>query len=116
MSSFEIYLLWVIVPSLAKFFGGITVLLTIVCVFYTIVVAASADDWEEAYTKSHWMRIKRFSVLGIICLLLACLIPGKQGIAVVYLAPKIINNQTIQQIPAEIMKFIDKEIEDKDSK
>ena len=116
MSSFEIYLLWVVLPSIGYFFITIFFVVAAICFVYSIAICAHSDEWEDSTISSHWKRVKLFGIFAFICLFITCFIPDRKSIAVVYLAPKIINNQTIQQIPAEIMKFIDKEIEDKDSK
>lgn len=104
MSSFEIYLLFVLLPN----FG---ILCAIICSLSMLLSILALVDSKKDDRKYGII----FLFIGVISGLVCFCIPSKKDMAIIYLAPKIINNQVVQQIPAEIMKFIDKEIEDKDS-
>ncbi len=104
MSSFEIYLLFIAIPKFGMLLTGVSAGMTILCL-WIIGESKENDPCNGAIITG---------IIFFILLLLSFFVPTQKEMATIYLAPKIINNQTIQQIPAEIMKFIDKEIESKD--
>jgi TctA family transporter len=99
MISFKLYLLFVLLPN----FGLLCAIICALSLILSIFVLVDSKKEDRKYG------IFLFSVF-VISGFITFLVPTQKEIAIIYLAPKIMNNQVIQQIPAEIMKFIDKQI------
>lgn len=107
MSSFEMYLLFLVLPKIGAvlWWGGILIaILSIICCF------GVSGELSQKEREKEYKPLIRQALIASLVAVLSLFIPSQKDMAIIYLAPKIINNQSIQQLPAEVLKFIDKEI------
>ena len=103
------------IPILMPYFGRLHGLAgTLFCASYLI---NNVDDnnvygpGEEELKKDKRILII-ITTLTLLLLLFSFITPSKKDVAVMYIAPKIINNQDIQKIPGYLLKYIEKEVGD----
>jgi hypothetical protein len=81
---------------------------------YVIFVGLIADMYVDINTtQSEWYSIvKKFRpylicTLGVIIVIISYLIPSSKEMAIIFVVPKVVNNETIQKIPQKILKLGD---------
>lgn len=68
---------------------------------------------ELGYMRTHkTYYILSVPIIGLFFLLLACFIPSTKTIAAMYVLPKIVNNEQIQQIPSKLLDLSNEWLEE----
>jgi TRAP-type C4-dicarboxylate transport system permease small subunit len=116
MTGFEIYLILQL--------NSIILVLALICAFLVIygLVSIVADNIQRsillesphrddiadssARWKKHRARAKFILPLGVIFFLLALFIPTTKEYVVIKVVPKIVNNEQVQELPDNLMRFI----------
>lgn len=68
-----------------------------------------ACDFKEE-TRIKW--VKRILAAFFTCIILLILIPSTKTMTAMYLIPPIANNQSVQELPAEILSFVKEYLKD----
>ena len=66
-----------------------------------------ADNWTAPTTvKMLTLVFKTASITGLCVLLVSIVIPSGKAMVAMYVVPKVVNNESVQQLPGEILDFI----------
>lgn len=110
MTIFDVYLITIL--DNIKYCCKGAIIFTIICLVISFIVWAIAILSDEVQTV---VRYRFFPILCAIILslstFLTMLAPSSKQMAVIYIVPKIVNNQTVQQLPSHLMKLLDSYIE-----
>jgi len=110
MTAFDVYLITILdnVKYCCK--GAVT--FSIFCLAISFVV------WVIAILGDNVHYIVRYKFFPIVCAIIltfstifTAMIPTSKQMAVIYIVPKIVNNQKVQQLPSHLMKLLDDYIE-----
>lgn len=105
MTHFQMYLITRLdsVVILLGMVGGLVILAgVLVCLSkYT-----GEERWAQPLHPIRWMCI------GVIMVGVACMIPSKNDIALIYAVPAIVNNEDIQALPPDLAKLARSKIEE----
>jgi len=111
LTPFDVYLI-TILDNLKYCCKGV-ITFSIICLVISFIVWAIATVSESTYAV---VKYKFFPIICAILLtfstILTMLAPSSKQMAVIYIVPKIVNNQTVQQLPSHLMKLLDKYVED----
>lgn len=111
MNEFEVYMLFMFLPKLGTILavvGGF-----VGCIAF-IMACLQSDSLTKAEKEKEQSELNKQCAMGLLIFAISLLIPSQKEMAVLYLAPKIINNQVVQNMPAEITKFIEREVSKND--
>ena len=127
MSEFEIYLILKL-NHLIAIFGVFTALSVATIIGYFVYwMVTSEDIWdtsdktvfkeeqEPKRKKLFWRRFKVFLPIALICLVFALAIPTTKDFIIIKVAPQVINNKQVQELPDNLLKFINGWIKDNTS-
>lgn len=108
MDMFEVYVLFVFLPSLGAIltYGGAIM----AAIAFIVAVLTDDDELPEAERTKQKRAMVHHCALGLLVFALSFFIPSQKEMAILYLAPKILNSETIQNMPTEITRFIEKEV------
>ncbi len=111
MTVFDVYLITILDNIKYCCKGAIT--------FSIICLAISFIIWGIATISDNIHAVVRYRFFTIICAILltfstilTMLAPSSKQMAVIYIIPKIVNNQTVRELPSHLMKLLDRYIED----
>ena len=107
ITGWEIY--WITrLDALCVFFflSGVTF---IVC---APLVAIFLDDFFDAGRKKRAMGVAVSLVVGIAFLIVAVMTPTTNQAVAIYMIPKIVNNEQVQKLPDNAMKFLNGKFEE----
>ena len=109
----EIY--WLLkLDAIQNLFTGLTTISAIAIIFFGVSYAIKIDftDYnrdKEANEKlwSAWRkRLMLFSIVPIVFISLSTFIPSTKQMAAIMIAPPIINNEKVQQIPKDLLDIL----------
>lgn len=111
MTPFDVYLI-TILDNLKYCCKGV-ITFSIICLVISFIVWAIATLSESTYA------VVKYKFFPIICSMilifstaLTALTPTSKQMACIYIIPKIVNNETIQQLPENILKLLNNYLED----
>jgi hypothetical protein len=85
-------------------------------IFVTIFTVLSIFAWIPTITDDFVPEIKRFYKLAVVVLIVSLLgfafIPSTKEAAAIYMIPKIVNNEQVQKLPDNAMKFLNGKFEE----
>ncbi len=120
MITFDIYLI-MILDNIKYFCYGIIVFTT-VCLVISFMIWLISLYHFQLFTDDEFENtnyIKKYKFFPIVCIILLTLsavinmiIPTSKQMAIIYIVPKVVNNETIQQLSGNSMKLLDKYIKD----
>ena len=89
----------------------ITSLAAIGCVFGT--VAYFLEGAEQGFeSMKHWKPVlRKFYIVTIITGIFAMAVPTTEEAAVIWLLPKVINNEQVQQVPEKALKLLNQKMD-----
>ena len=102
----QVYL-WTRLDGIRSLFIIGVVILLIGLFFYVVILADSSYDWEDI---KKWFFLQLS--LGVLFLLLSVAIPSKEDFALIYVLPKIVNNEKVQQIPEKFLDVANKKLDE----
>ena len=110
MDMFEVYVLFVFLPSLGAIltYGG--AIMAAIAFISAMLTDSIDDELPEAERTKQKRVMVHHCALGLLVFALSFFIPSQKEMAILYLAPKILNSETIQNMPTEITRFIEKEV------
>ncbi len=111
MTQFDIYLI-TILDNIKHFCNG-TIAFTIICLVISFII------WGAATLVDNISCVARYKFFPIVCTVLLIfttvlntVTPTSKQMAIIYIVPKVVNSETIQQLPGNLMKLLDKYVED----
>lgn len=108
MSTFKLYVLFSLLPTLSSLFAILSV------IFVGILIIALALLFDKDNTEdgnSLFLKVAKFlSIPAICCVLLYGIIPSKDAIFKIYIAKYITTDKDIKQIPHVFLEYISSEI------
>jgi len=121
MNWFIVYL-FLKLDALESLCFGIALILSILLfVFFLLSIVWTADAHGEEHKRREEEKDKFFAKffykklyisVFVICILLTTFLPSTQEFAVIYLLPKIVNNEQIQQIPNKALDILNKKLDE----
>lgn len=102
----NIYWLFVVLPSIREVIVVLAVGLSFVSIISGFIGALSweyeTDDWKKKYKKG----ISILLALIILVFFVQALIPTKQDLVLMYGLPRALNNENVQELPDNAVKYI----------
>lgn len=106
MTVFDVYLITIL--DNIKYCCKGAIVFSIICLAISFVV------WGISTLAENVEAVARYRFFPIICAiiltfstLLTMFAPTSKQMAVIYIVPKIVNNQTVQELPSHLMKLLD---------
>ncbi len=114
MTSFEIYLLLLATPVKVSmtilFFIGALILIIVNSIIRDTNNFRSVEENNEIISKLN-KKTKMYSVIIMAIGLLALLMPSTETLIIVNVAPKVINNETVQVLPDKLLQYLDSKLD-----
>jgi len=102
MNSWFVY--WfIVVGKLSGFFWVGAILVSVIWITWFMVSAINEEELNSKFVKKHLCRIW----IPILLFLLAILTPNLKEMAAIYLIPKVVNNEQVQQIPQKGLELLE---------
>ena len=108
MTALDIWLLFVVIPvfrTSLMVLSAVMAVVNLICAF-----GHENENLEKGKPDKEMRRYIRGLIFFMIIFAVSFSVPSQKEMALIYIAPKIINNQNIQQIPAEILRYVEKEM------
>lgn len=90
--------------------GGVSIFFCIILIIaYCVSRGMSADMQDDEYSgfnKPVKLWAKVCGIVGSVCIILAILTPNLKEAAAIYLIPKIVNNENVQELPNDATKLL----------
>ena len=104
LSPFTVYL-----AMQADKIGIVTLILSAILAlisFISVVVAYDVHSYFSEIAKEHRLRAKKFFAASILCAIIFAGMPSTSTIAAMVILPPVANNEHIQALPEDIVKFV----------
>lgn len=96
--------------TLCGFFAVISAILF--CIFVACEMEEHVNIFEK-YTKIAWAWLLSTILFGVVCVAGHLVTPSTKQMAAILIAPKIINNESIQELPSNLLKLANEWVEEK---
>ena len=106
MHWWQLYLLMKL-DSLIELFIAMTIVFSILGVIF---LAANAEELNDRKAKAFLRRAMSSFILAILMFVTALLIPSTKQAATIWLLPKVVNNEHVQNISHDTLKLVESEI------
>jgi len=111
MTSWFIYWM-IIIGRLHVFFGGAAILFTVVIIIWEItMIIYYSDDADKKHATQKMLLPVKFSFLIPLFTLLSIFTPKLEEIAAIYLIPKLVNNESVQEIPEKALDLLEAQLD-----
>lgn len=113
MSGKELWFLFIFIPNV----GALSCILGIIFIISTIIAAigvmdAKADN-DDKLAGKRFILAKKLFIVATISSIISCTIPSQKEMAFITVGPNIINNQEVQKLPENLVKYINNILEEK---
>lgn len=114
MSVLELYLLFIFIPKIKVIMMNGVVLIIVLAIIATIVNLCYIVETGEMAFKGEKLASYTKKLFIICCILttLSIIIPTKEEMAILYVVPKISNNEEAQKLPSNVLKTINSYLDD----
>ena len=90
---------------------GLSVAVALVSVFAIFLLAMIGDTaQDELFYYKKW--IVSLAITLILSVASACMVPSTKEVVAIYMIPKVANNEQVQKLPDNAMKFINGKLEE----
>ena len=102
MNSWFVYWL-IIVGKLNWFFWVGTISASVIWIIWLLGNMVNEGEWNSKFAKKHLCRLW----IPILLFFLTILTPNLREMAAIYLIPKVVNNEQVQQIPQKGLELLE---------
>lgn len=94
-----------------NFVLGTIFLLVLIALFFTGFALLAEQDIYHAWNLTKLKLLKRLSIFFLVLCLVTSLIPSAKTVVAMTIIPAIVNNQDMQKLPENIIKFVNDYLE-----
>jgi len=106
------FIYWmIIIGRLHEFFSVIAILSPFAIIAWELIMLAEYSDNNEKYAKKKILLPIKFSFIIPLFIILSIFTPKLEEIVAIYLIPKMVNNESIQEIPEKALDLLETQLD-----
>lgn len=113
ITSWDIY--WITRLDGLNFFVGVIAVISIITATTLLIIRIASDDyfpWEHKFIKTWFRPMFTAVIVAVMCIVISIFVPSTKEAVAIYMIPKIVNNEQVQKLPDNAMKFLNGKLEE----